>query len=383
MLLVLDRETGEHTHKRFYEIVNDLRSGDLLVMNDTKVFRARLKTDDGLEVFLLRAVGGRYGFRYRCTDCTDNTDGRGLRGRCGCTNCTNIRITPQMEGKNKSVWEVLVRPGRRVRVGDRLVVSSQKSNVDNNRRSSKIINKLEVEVLEVEVLEKLEDGTVLIAFDCGDDDVVAFANVHGEIPLPPYVHENVDHIDQYQTVYARETGSVAAPTAGFHFTRELIDRLRDKGVEFAYVTLHVGLGTFRPMKSDTIEEHQMHSEFVSIDEQAAGQINRAKRQGRRVIAVGTTTVRTLEGVAQVRPILAQPSEGGVLRAYIGDVNLFIKPGFHFKVIDGLITNFHLPKSTLLVLVSAFAGRESVLAAYQEAIDHGYRFYSFGDAMFVR
>ena len=208
-----------------------------------------------------------------------------------------------------------------------------------------------------------------------DQQLIDYANAHGQIPIPPYVHEMPVRLDQYQTVYASQTGSVAAPTAGFHFTEELLENLRAKGVEIQYVTLHVGLGTFRPMKSKTIEEHEMHSEFVIIDAATAHAINQAKQEGRRVIAVGTTTVRTLEGIAALHD--------GHLVPFSSDVNLFITPGFDFRVVDAIITNFHLPKSTLLVLISAFAGREHILAAYEEAIRERYRFFSFGDAMMIR
>ena len=323
-LLVLDRKTGERQYKQFFEIVDELRSGDLLVMNDTKVFCARLKTTEGVEVFLLRA-------------------------------------------KSETIWETLMRPGKKVRASDEIVVG------------------VGVDVLKGVIIEKREDGVVLVDFDRSPDEVVEFANAHGEIPTPPYVSEHIDDINKYQTVYAKETGSVAAPTAGFHFTPELIQSLKEKGIEFAFITLHVGIGTFRPMKTETIEEHEMHSEFVSISEETAQLINLAKKEGRRVIAVGTTTVRTLEGVAKLTsatPLNPPLERGETIRAYSEDVNIFITPGFEFRVIDGLITNFHLPKSTLLVLVSAFAGRESILSAYQEAIQKEYRFFSFGDAMFI-
>ncbi len=312
-LMVLDRNTGKWEHKRFFEIVDELQTGDVLVFNDTKVFRARLKTSDGLEVFLLRA-------------------------------------------KDAMKWETLIRPGKKVSIGQ----------------------KIDVGTLSGCVLEKKLDGVVVIEFDCSPEDVIAFANEHGEIPIPPYVKEQPTTLDQYQTIYAKQTGSVAAPTAGFHFTQRLMDELKEKGVQCEFVTLHVGIGTFRPMKSETLEAHEMHSEFVSLDAATAERINQAKQEGRRVIAVGTTTVRTLEGIAQLSLRQAQG-----ITSYTGDINLFIKPGFDFKIIDGLITNFHLPRSTLLVLVSAFAGREHILAAYEEAIKQDYRFFSFGDAMFIR
>jgi S-adenosylmethionine:tRNA ribosyltransferase-isomerase len=321
-LLVLDRNTGVIVHKRFFEIADELCSGDVLVMNDTKVFRARLrgerkskvrsqKSKVWIEVFLLRGEGRE--------------------------------------------WTALLRQGRKVDVGDAIDLGG----------------------LVAEVIEKSEDGVATLRFDVGVDQVLAFTDAHGEIPVPPYVEKVPDRLDDYQTVYARNVGSVAAPTAGFHFTPELIETLKAKGVQFEFVTLHVGIGTFRPVKSETLEEHEMHCELVSISRPTADRINAAKREGRRIIAVGTTTVRALEGVAALDP------DSPRLHEVLTDVNLFITPGFHFKVIDGLITNFHLPKSTLIVLVSAFAGRERVLAVYNEAVRLGYRFFSFGDAMFVR
>ena len=318
-LLVLDRATGEYAHTKFYHIVDELRCGDLLVFNDTKVFRARLHAtaisaagaEVKIEVFLLRTT-------------TEKT------------------------------WEVLLRPGRKVSVGQMIRLGNEISG---------------------EIMERHQDGTALVTFDCSSEHMLDYANQYGEIPIPPYVKTQPESLEQYQTVYARETGSVAAPTAGFHFTQRVLDALQEKGVEIAYVTLHVGIGTFRPMKTETIEEHEMHSETVVVSEATASRIQKAKQEGRRVIAVGTTTVRTLEGVAKQCQ--------GTVCPFTGDVNLFIKPGFTFQVIDGLITNFHLPKSTLLVLVCAFAGRESVLRAYKEAVDQSYRFFSFGDAMFIR
>ncbi len=307
-LLLLNKQTGGVEHKRFFEIIDELQQGDVLVMNNTKVFRARLRglvNDREIEVFLLRPDVG--------------------------------------------IWQAMVRPGRRVCVGDRIEVGEM---------SGEVVTKSDV---------------FAVRWDRDDQAVIDYANEHGEIPIPPYVEQVPDSIDKYQTVYAKDTGSVAAPTAGFHFTAELLSKIREKDVQIEEVTLHVGLGTFRPVKVDTLEEHQMHSEWVSIEAGVARRINEAKTQGRRVIAVGTTTVRTLEGVAAL---------SGKVMAYTADVNLFITPGFEFKVVDALITNFHLPKSTLLVLVSALAGREQVLAAYQEAVERKYRFFSFGDAMFI-
>lgn len=312
-LLVLDRTTGERAHKTFFEIADELRAGDVLVMNDTKVFKARVRGRvegslgrrvEGIEIFLLR--------------------GEGIR------------------------WSALVKPGRKVKEGDVIDMGGMRATVQ----------------------EKREDGIVMLDLDRPFEEVLSFTDAHGEIPVPPYVASAPAKLEDYQTVYARETGSVAAPTAGFHFTPELIASLKEKGVQFEFVTLHVGIGTFRPVKTDTLEEHAMHAEFVRVDAGTASRIRAAKREGRRVIAVGTTTVRALEGSGV-------PEEG-----FAGEVNMFITPGYEFRVIDALITNFHLPKSTLLVLVSALAGRENILAAYEEAVRLGYRFFSFGDAMLV-
>lgn len=319
-LLVLGRQSGAIEHKVFRDIVGELQGGDVLVMNNTKVFKARLhaiRFEKEFEVFLLRPVEGAL--------------------------------------PDASLWHALVRPGKRLHEGNTIGVYGKS----------------------VRVAEKRADGSVVLAFPMSESEVIEFANANGEIPVPPYVGQTPTEFSRYQTVYAKETGSVAAPTAGFHFTPELLEQLKEKGVQIEFVTLHVGIGTFRPMKSETLEEHEMHSEFVTISPETAQAINAAKAEGRRVIAVGTTTTRALEGVAQQggNPL---PDSG-----FTGDVNLFITPGFSFKVIDGLITNFHLPKSTLLVLVSAFAGREPVLEAYKQAVEKEYRFYSFGDAMFIR
>jgi S-adenosylmethionine:tRNA ribosyltransferase-isomerase len=257
------------------------------------------------------------------------------------------------------VWKVLAKPGKKLRLGMKVVFA---------------------EDFVAEVMCKEKDGTLLVQFNEDDVNVRAKANKYGEVPLPPYIsNEKAKGVassidDRYQTVYAKAEGSVAAPTAGFHFTPELIEKLKAKGVEFAEVTLHVGLGTFLPIKSDTVEEHQMHAEWVEVTSKNANIINLAKREGRRVVAVGTTSVRTLEGVYQTC---------GELKAFCGDINIFITPGFEFKVIDAMITNFHLPKSTLIMLVSAFVGdREFTLECYKKAVEAKYRFYSFGDAMVI-
>jgi S-adenosylmethionine:tRNA ribosyltransferase-isomerase len=302
-LLVLHRDGTETEHRMFSDIGEYLRAGDLLVMNDTKVFKARLRAAGNLEVFLVRPVGGG--------------------------------------------WLCLAKPGKKLHVGSIVALP---------------------EGVTLTVLEKHADGTVLVKPSLADADLIAFADRVGEIPIPPYVKEVPSDISKYQTAVARETGSVAAPTAAFHFTPRLIEELRAKGVRFAFVTLHVGLGTFLPVKTETLEEHPMHAEWVSIPPETAEAIADAKASGRRVIAVGTTTTRALEGAG--------------VRTYAGDINIFIYPGYQFKVIDGLITNFHLPKSTLLALVSAFAGRERVMHAYEDAIKREYRFFSFGDGMLI-
>ena len=252
-----------------------------------------------------------------------------------------LRRHPGADGR-QDTWETLLKPGRIVAVGDQVVFEN----------------------LVATILEKKADGVVWVSFDQSFEGVLAYADAHGEIPTPPYVRSVVSDLSKYQTVYAKETGSVAAPTAGFHFTPELFEKIKAKGVQVAFVTLHVGIGTFRPVKTETLEEHEMHREFVQISKETAALVNAAKYDGRRETKTGTTG--------------GLPEDG-----FAGDVNLFITPGFAFRVVDALITNFHLPKSTLLVLVSAFAGREQVLAAYGEAIKQEYRFFSFGDAMFIR
>jgi S-adenosylmethionine:tRNA ribosyltransferase-isomerase len=304
-----------------------LHAGDVLVFNDTKVFKARLHGrigDKKIEVFLL----------------SPELNSSSLTAAVG-------------EGKGRG-WKALLKPGRKAQTGD----------------------KIDLGELVAEISEKHNDGTVDLKFSVSKDEVLKFADVHGEIPVPPYVKKVPDQLETYQTIYAREIGSVAAPTAGFHFTKELLEKIKEKGIRVEFVTLHVGLGTFRPVKTETLEEHEMYSELVEIKSEVAKRLNAAKSEGRRIIAVGTTTTRALEGAAAANS--GELSENG----FFGEVNLFITPGFKFKMINSLITNFHLPKSTLLVLVSALAGRENVLRAYNEAIREGYRFYSFGDAMFV-
>lgn len=306
-LMVVDRVTGEVAHRHFYDIVDFLKAGDVLVFNTSKVFKARL-VDGGVEMFVLKIADGQL--------------------------------------------ECLLKPGKKFPVGATVNLHGH----------------------EFVVVSKTNDGLVVVRTELAAKDMIEFCDLHGQMPTPPYVKAASQVEKDYQTIYAKEIGSVAAPTAGFHFTNELLDKLKAKGVQIEQVVLHVGIGTFRPVQTETLEEHTMHSEWVSVPADVAERVNRAKSEGRRVIAVGTTTTRVLEAVAS--------RNAGKLAPYEGDVNIFITPGYEFKIIDGLITNFHLPKSTLLVLVSALAGREHILAAYEEAKRQNYRFFSFGDAMFI-
>lgn len=309
-LLVLDRKTETFNDDQVLHLPDHVESGDLLVFNNSKVFKTRLRArqaDREVELFLLR---------------------------------------PQ-----ENAWLALAKPARKLNTGDRLTLDDGST---------------------VVVREKTPDGNVILDFQRSVEEVFALTERVGEIPVPPYVHERPEALEKYQTIYAEQRGSVAAPTAGFHFTPRLFDALKQKGVKTAFITLHVGLGTFRPMKTNTLEEHVMHEEWVDVPEATVQIIQETKHRGKRVIAVGTTAVRALESAARE----------GALRPFQGFTSLFITPGYPFRVIDGLMTNFHLPKSTLLVLVSAFAGRDFILRAYQHAIDHAYRFYSFGDAMLI-
>lgn len=313
-LLVLERGSGRIEHRVFREIVDYLRAGDLLVLNDTRVIPARLygrreDTGGALEILLL------------------------------------VR-------KSYDTWEVLTKPGRRASLGRRFVFGNGE--------------------LKAEVVEVAESGNRIMRFFFEG----VFENILeklGKIPLPPYIKKELKDAERYQTVYSREPGSSAAPTAGLHFTPRLLDEVRAKGVETVFVTLHVGLGTFRPVQVENIEDHKMHSEYFRLSEDVATAVNAAKEEGRRVIAVGTTSVRILETVAE--------PDGRVMPCESW-TNIFIYPGYKFRCVDALITNFHLPRSTLLMLVSAFAGREKILNAYNEAIQEKYRFFSFGDAMFI-
>lgn len=313
-LLVLDKETGETSHHVFKEIVNYLNPGDCLVINDTKVIPARL-------------IGAR--------------EGTGAK----------IEVLLLKRGAD-DVWETLVKPGRKAKPGTRISFGDG--------------------LLVGEVIDVVEEGNRLIRFEY-EGIFEEILDQLGQMPLPPYITHQLKDRDRYNTVYAEHPGSAAAPTAGLHFTPALLEEIKKKGVEIAHVTLHVGLGTFRPVKVDDVEHHHMHSEFYMIDEEAAEKINRTKDAGKRVICVGTTSCRTIESAAD---------ENGRLKACSGRTEIFIYPGYQFKILDCLITNFHLPESTLIMLVSALAGREHVLAAYEEAVRERYRFFSFGDAMFI-
>ena len=311
-LMVLSRKDGNMEHRHFYEVGDYLRSGDVLVCNDSRVIPARL---------LGRKVGG------------------GAK--------VELLLLRRLE---LGVWEALARPGRRLKVGTRVELG-------------------EGPVIEAQVIEKKETGTVVVSFP--DEEALEKA---GAVPLPPYIHTPLTNPERYQTVYAQEKGSVAAPTAGLHFTPELMDKLQGKGVRFVFVTLHLGLDSFRPVQVDDPGEHVIHKEYGELTPEVARELNQAKAEGRRVICVGTSAVRMLEHAAR-------GDEGGV-KPFTGWVDLFIWPGHRFQMVDALITNFHLPRSTLLMLVSAFAGRELILQAYLEAMNLNYRFYSFGDAMLI-
>ena len=314
-LLVLDKKTGEVEHKHFYDILNYLEKGDTLVLNDTKVLPARLigekeETKAVIEILLLK----------------------------------NIKDDD---------WECLVKPARRIKVGTivsfgngKLKAKCIKEEDEGIRHFTLIYNGILLETLE-------ELGTM---------------------PLPPYIHEKLNDQSRYQTVYAKEVGSAAAPTAGLHFTNELLEKIKAKGINIAYVTLHVGLGTFRPVSVETIEEHEMHSEYYQMTQEVAELLTKTKKENHKIIAVGTTSTRTLETIM---------TKYGEFKECNGWTNIFIYPGYKFKAIDNLITNFHLPKSTLVMLVSALAGRENILNAYQKAVENKYRFFSYGDAMFIR
>lgn len=313
-LLVLDKANGQITHHTFRDIISYLQKGDCLVLNNTRVIPARLfgtkkDTGSGIEFLLLKRI-------------------------------------------EQDIWEVMLRPGKKAKPGARFLFGEGE--------------------LEAEILDIVEGGNRLVRFYY-EGVFEAVLDRLGNMPLPPYITKRLEDKERYQTVFSKNEGSAAAPTAGLHFTPELLEEIREKGVKLAYITLHVGLGTFRPVKVDDILEHKMHSEYFEVSEEAAKIINSTRAAGGRIISVGTTSTRTIESLA---------AEDGTLAAGSGWTDIFIYPGYQFKVVDGLITNFHLPESTLLMLVSAMAGRDCVLAAYKEAIKEKYRFFSFGDAMLI-
>lgn len=313
-MMVLDKNTGDREDKYFYDIINYLQAGDVLVMNDTRVIPARLfghrtEKEEKIEVFLLT-----------------NTEG--------------------------SKWEVLVRPGKKMKIGTEVIFSEE---------------------LSCKVLEIKEDGNRIVEFYY-EGIFNEILDRLGNMPLPPYIKEKLKDNEDYQTVYSKNPGSVAAPTAGLHFTKELLEKIEAKGIKLAYLTLNVGLGTFRPVNEDEITDHKMHSEFYTLSEETAEILNEAKKEGRRIIAVGTTSIRTLEAVYQ---------KNGKICADSGWTDIFIYPGFEFKVVDAIITNFHLPKSTLIMLIAAFTSKDIILNAYNDAVSKKYRFFSFGDCMFIK
>lgn len=315
-LLIVDRETGQFSDQHFDNIIDQLEPGDALVMNNTRVLPARLygtkpETGGHVELLLLKNTQGDF-------------------------------------------WEVLAKPAKRLRVGTRVSFGDGR--------------------LTATVTEELEHGGRIVRFDYQGIFLEVLESL-GEMPLPPYIHEKLEDRERYQTVYAKENGSAAAPTAGLHFTEELLDKIAAKGVKLVYLTLHVGLGTFRPVSVNNLEEHEMHSEFYSLSEEAAETLRQVKASGHRIVAVGTTSIRTLETIGS--------KFDGQIQADSGWTNIFIKPGYQWKIVDAFSTNFHLPKSTLVMLVSAFAGRQLTLQAYEHAIAERYRFFSFGDAMFIK
>ena len=315
-LLVVNRETGEFSDQHFDSIIDQLEPGDALVMNNTRVLPARLYgekpgTGGHVELLLLK-----------------NTEG--------------------------DFWEVLAKPAKRLRVGAQVVFGDGR--------------------LTATITEELDHGGRIVRFDYQGIFLEVLESL-GEMPLPPYIHEKLADRERYQTVYAKENGSAAAPTAGLHFTKELLTKIEEKGVKLVYLTLHVGLGTFRPVSVDNLEDHEMHSEFYTLSEEAATTLRNVKANGHRIIAVGTTSIRTLETIGN--------KFNGEIQADSGWTNIFIKPGYQWQIVDAFSTNFHLPKSTLVMLVSSFAGRELTLKAYEHAISERYRFFSFGDAMFIK
>lgn len=315
-LLLLDRNSGEVKHKHFYDIADYLEPGDCLILNDSRVLPARIY---------------------------------GIKEPTGA--CVEFLLLKQVEN---DVWECLAGPGKKAKPGTKFSFGDG--------------------IMRCVVLSVTDDGNRIVKFSYGDDGFFASLEKIGKMPLPPYITQELENQERYQTVYSRELGSAAAPTAGLHFTSELLDKIKAKGVGVGFVTLHVGLGTFRPVKAEEITDHKMHSEHFEIPPVTAKLIEDTKKNGGRVIAVGTTSCRSLEAAAAVN--------GGKIEPYVGSTEIFIYPGYEFKVLDGLITNFHLPESTLIMLVSAFAGYDNTMNAYKIAVEEKYRFFSFGDAMFI-
>ncbi len=334
-LLVLHRSTGTVEHRHFRDILDYLEPGDTLVLNDTRVIPARL-------------IGERLGRLH-----ADQTGAE-----------SEVLLLKRLSA---DTWETIVRPGKKLKAGDRIAFGRENGSGDP--------------VMTAEILEVKEDGNRIVRF-VYDGIWEEVLDRLGEMPLPPYIRHKLQDKNRYQTVYAKYEGSAAAPTAGLHFTKELLAEAEKKGIRLAFVTLHVGLGTFRPVKVDDVTKHHMHTEWYRMTKETADLINRTKREGHRVICVGTTSCRTVETVAFACAVQETDGIQDVVRPMEGDTSIFIYPGFRFRVMDGLITNFHLPESTLLMLVSAFAGRERMLEVYQEAVRERYRFFSFGDAMFI-
>lgn len=314
-LMVLDKNSGEITHKIFKDIIDYLNDGDCLVLNDTRVMPARL-------IGQKEGSGGKIEFLL-------------------------------LKRTENDTWETLVKPGKRAQIGTEFVFGNGE--------------------LRAEVIDIIEGGERIVKFNY-EGIFEEVLDRLGQMPLPPYIKEKLEDKERYQTVYSKEIGSAAAPTAGLHFTRELLERIKNKGVKIAFLTLHVGLGTFRPVKVEKIEDHVMHSEYYTMSKETAEIINNTKEEGKRIISVGTTSTRTLETIGD---------EAGRVREQSGWTDIFIYPGYKFKVVDALITNFHLPQSTLIMLVSSLAGRENILNAYKKAVENKYRFFSFGDAMFIK
>lgn len=314
-LMILDKKSGKITHSSFHNIINYLNEGDTLVLNNTRVMPARLIGEK-------QGTGGKIEFL----------------------------LLKRIEGDK---WECLAKPGKKAKIGQKFIFGEGK--------------------LTCEVIDIIEEGNRIIEFSY-DGIFEQVLDELGDMPLPPYITEKLEDKERYQTVYSKEKGSAAAPTAGLHFTKELLNEIKEKGVNIAYLTLHVGLGTFRPVKVEDVNDHVMHSEFYELDEENAELINSTKKRNNKVITVGTTSTRTLETIAD---------ENGIVKAQNGWTDIFIYPGYKFKIVDQLITNFHLPESTLIMLVSALAGKENVMKAYNEAVENRYRFFSFGDSMFIK